>query len=441
MPTSNTFRRINGAFFRDGEAVSDPTTLRQLFAGDIGYTPGTSADVNRTVSLQTQTGADGSGLPTTGGETTPPVKAPRTPMDSFNLLLADTLKGAQGVNTADLLKKKRALERASLDRTTEVTPEELRTLSPAQQDSIRSGNVRALSGDIDDNAYQLEKAEQSIDNFFKVFGEAKKLGSEWADKMVAPDSVIENARKVIEADSSKMSTVLAGFNDKTKEKILGTLDYSKMKDPLRELELEGKRLANEKLRKEVTPVTSTSLSGFPADIQAAAQSIFDGKSKLNEYPSAKRLQINQAMSKLYTAEGGNELAQGAYDSIVTLETHPGKSGAIGAKGASSLFGLKSKPIEGTQAAGFLKQLETLKANIKLVNIKYLKGTGALSDAEGKTLEDAGTSLDPSLPEEDFNKELKRVKAVLLKANNISQKASPEVPAGGGDDIDKFLNSI
>jgi Sec-independent protein translocase protein TatA len=161
------------------------------------------------------------------------------------------------------------------------------------------------------------------------------------------------------------------------------------------------------------------LADFPPEIQAAAQSIFDGKSKLNEYPSGQRLAINQAFATLYSAEGGNELAQGAYDAITNLETHPGMKGAIGAKSFSSLFGLKGKPIAGTQAAGFLKQLDTLKANIKLVNIKYLKGTGALSDAEGKTLEDAGTSLDPSLPESDFKEELERVKQILLKANNIA----------------------
>lgn len=170
--------------------------------------------------------------------------------------------------------------------------------------------------------------------------------------------------------------------------------------------------------------SSTLLSGYPPEIQSAAQSILDGKSKLNEYPSAKRLQINEAMSKIYTAEGGNELAQGAYDALTTLETHPGFQGAIGAKGISSLFGaFGKKPIGGTQAAGFIKQLDTLKSNIKLVNIKYLKGTGALSDAEGKTLEDAGTSLDPSLPEADFTKELARVKAVLLKANKVIQSGT------------------
>lgn len=431
MPTSpNTFRRVNGAFYRGDEIEGDPTNLRKLFAGEIGYTNEPTSNVDRKVSVGTSTGVGGSKLPSTGGA--PQIETPSTPqpMDSFNLLLTDMLKSAQGVSTVDLLKKKRALARASTEVTSTPTPDELKTLSPGQQDAIRTGRSSALSSEIDANAYELEKANQSIDNFFKVHAEAQKLGKDWADKIVAPDSIIENAKKVIEANPESLSNVLAGFNDKTKEKILGTIDYTKMKakpvsvsagaslvDPVT-----GQIIATAP-EKGTTPSSSVTLSGFPADIQAAAQSIFDGKSKLNEYPSAKRLQINQAMSKLYTAEGGNELAQGAYNSILTLETHPGFNGAIGAKGLSSLFGLKSKPVEGTQAAGFLKQLETLKANIKLVNIKYLKGTGALSDAEGKTLEDAGTSLDPSLPEEDFKKELARVKAVLLKANNIAQKTT------------------
>ena len=47
--------------------------------------------------------------------------------------------------------------------------------------------------------------------------------------MVAPESVILNARKIIETNPASMSTVLTGFNDKSKQKILDGLDYSKLK--------------------------------------------------------------------------------------------------------------------------------------------------------------------------------------------------------------------
>ena len=171
-------------------------------------------------------GAQPSLAPQTGSAA--PVQDTANPYDSFNLLMTDLLKNAQGLNTADLLKKKRALEREALDRTGKVTPADRRTLSPEQQNAIRSGSVRALSGEFDQNAYELEKAEQAIDSFFRTYSEASKLGAEFAEKMVAPDSVIENAKKIIESDPSKLSSVLAGFNDKSKEKILGSLDYSRL---------------------------------------------------------------------------------------------------------------------------------------------------------------------------------------------------------------------
>lgn len=172
------------------------------------------------------------------------------------------------------------------------------------------------------------------------------------------------------------------------------------------------------------------IAQFPKAIQDAAQAIYSGKSKLTEYPSKDRLAINSAAQILYSQEGGNELAQGAYSAIETLESHPGFTGAIGAKGFSSLFGLKGKPMEGSPAASYLAALDTVKANIKLINIKYLKGTGALSDAEGKTLEDAGTTLSTALSETDFKKELARIKAVLLKANNIDTGQSSNMSADG-----------
>lgn len=189
------------------------------------------------------------------------------------------------------------------------------------------------------------------------------------------------------------------------------------------------------INKGLTPVQASKIEkplsdGFSEDIKSAAQSIFDGKSKLNEYPSAKRLTINSALEQLYKAEGGDQLAQGAYDAITSLESDIDKNrGFSHAIGANILAGF-GKNMPGSDSASFLAKLDQLKANIKLVNIKYLKGTGALSDAEGKTLEDAGTSLSPSLPEKQFKEELARVKLALEKANNV-QKAPPTgaIPKG------------
>ena len=49
-------------------------------------------------------------------------------------------------------------------------------------------------------------------------------------------------------------------------------------------------------------------------------------------------------------------------------------------------------------------------------VSALKGMGALSDAEGKKLSSAVGALDPSMPEAEFERELKRV------AKTLHQKA-------------------
>lgn len=194
------------------------------------------------------------------------------------------------------------------------------------------------------------------------------------------------------------------------------------------------------ISKGLTPVQASKdgsgqgvLGKYPPDISSAAQSIYDGKAKLNEFPSAKRLQINGALSELYKSQGGDQLAQGAYDAAVQLKTDPGFTHAIGANYTGGFF----KNIPGSDSASYLAKLDQLKANIKLVNVKYLKGAGALSDAEGKTLEDAGTSLNPNLSETAFKAELDRVITALEKANNvkIANPPSGAIPAGTEQEID------
>jgi len=175
----------------------------------------------------------GGELPGAGSVPTPDAPPPPTgdPYDDFNVIMGNMLKKAQGVGTADLLARRRALQRASLGRESQATDKDMRTLSPEQQRNVRQGRVSALSPDIDENAFQIEKANQALDNYFRVHGEMQKIGKEWADRAVAPQSVIDAAVKAIQASPDSLSTVIAGFNDKSKEKILSSLDYTKLNAP------------------------------------------------------------------------------------------------------------------------------------------------------------------------------------------------------------------
>ncbi len=187
-----------------------------------GYTPQTEAGGNFGLSNE-------SNLPSTNSLVPAGVQEPTEEADIFNLLTRDALLKFQGVNTADLEKKKRALQMAALDRGSEVTPEDLRTFSPEQQSAIRSGNISVLQPEFDDVAYQLNKAQQATINFENVYEKVMNISQDYAAKMVAPDSVIANYKKLIEADPENINTYLAKVNDKTRDAILQSLDYEKLK--------------------------------------------------------------------------------------------------------------------------------------------------------------------------------------------------------------------
>lgn len=148
--------------------------------------------------------------------------------DMFNQLMYSTLQKSQGVDTLDLLKKKRALQRAQYGTIGEATPEELRTLSPSQQASIRSGKASTYRPDMDETEYQIARAQKAIDNFEDMFYKNQAMGQEFIDKMALPDSMIQNYVKVIEANPENMSTVLSTLNDKSKQAVISQLDYTKM---------------------------------------------------------------------------------------------------------------------------------------------------------------------------------------------------------------------
>lgn len=230
MATSSRFIKVNGSLKRSN--ANNPT--REVTLADGQHLTGTAAQdygnapTTRTLSPQTTTPTTGSGaLP---GATPSPYQAPTAPStgDMFSKFMLDALKDAQGLNTVDLLKRKREIQREALVQRAAPVDKELRTLSPSQQGAIRSGAVSALSPEFDENAYQISKAEQQIANFWNVFDRVKEYGDEQEAKAVAPSSVIDSAINVIHAAPERLDSILAGFNEKSRNAILEKLDYTKL---------------------------------------------------------------------------------------------------------------------------------------------------------------------------------------------------------------------
>lgn len=90
-----------------------------------------------------------------------------------------------------------------------------------------------------------------------------------------------------------------------------------------------------------------------------------------------------------------------------------------------------------ESAEFQETLATLRSQVFTAQIPMLKGTGGLSDAEGKKLETSVVSLSPKLPPETLFRNVEELQRILLKARrNIAKKSGlpdtiPDTPAAAG----------
>jgi hypothetical protein len=100
------------------------------------------------------------------------------PMEGFSQAMLGMLQQYQGLNTADLLRKKNALLKSKYGRAQEITPEELRTLSPQQQNAIRQGQVSAIQPDISAVSTEITRQNQQMAQFGPMMTQARQIAKD-----------------------------------------------------------------------------------------------------------------------------------------------------------------------------------------------------------------------------------------------------------------------
>lgn len=108
-----------------------------------------------------------------------------------------------------------------------------------------------------------------------------------------------------------------------------------------------------------------------------------------------------------------QVAQGkqAVDSINSLLSNPAfKQGAVGLTGP--LAKVVSSVIGGNRYADFTGQLEIIKSQQFLAGVAQMKGSGALSDAEGKKIEAATAALNVNMTPKEFERQLKIIRDTI-----------------------------
>jgi hypothetical protein len=335
---------------------------------------------------------------------TPP--APQTNwMDDFNKGILDMLKSSKDMNTADYYKNQRELDRASYDRIAGVGESDMGTLSPSQQDSIRSGKVSALQPEIDDNAYELKKAEQKIDNFFKIYDRAREMSADFADKMQPSQEAIDGMVYVIKQDPERFDELFKSQNEKGQIALVDAL-----------------QTANVSLAKPTAPAKRDTSwqNGVLYDNQTGEViSSPTGSNNAGQTPAQIQFLRDTAAKAKKVAESGG---------IITTPTGP----SLATKAIGSMF------IGGNTSFNQLQNLSnTLKTNVLTLatdpNIKKFFGP-QMSNADVRLMMSGGSVLDPEVQTTaDYLEEIKRLDDMLVRMQRAvsaglqQNNQTPELP--------------
>lgn len=179
-----------------------------------------------------------------------------------------------------------------------------------------------------------------------------------------------------------------------------------------------------------TPASGSYVAGTDPVADGWVTAINNNQAKLTDVPAAYKSLVAQGLA---SAGKDDALKTNALTSAQQLlQSFDNSGGLFGLGGAKQAVGGSSvlPVIPGTQTADFVANLDNLKSLLSLDNVKYLKGQGAVSDAERKLLADSATQLSRAQSEPEFRATLQKIIEGLGKFGNLSGGGGISVDAGG-----------
>jgi hypothetical protein len=162
------------------------------------------------------------------------------------------------------------------------------------------------------------------------------------------------------------------------------------------------------------------------------------KAKTEAEIARKAVDVEEAAAQADQAVSLIDQMIGSEDGKV--KRHPGFSGAVGIRGPSSFFGLKEAPIAGTAAADFQALYEQVKGGAFMEAVQKMKGSGALSDSEGKAAASAITRMKASTSEAEFVRAAKEFRnAISSRKGRLQERAKSHTPGYTGSANDSGAN--
>ena len=184
------------------------------------------------------------------------------------------------------------------------------------------------------------------------------------------------------------------------------------------------------------------VKGANPAVDAWAQRIFDGSAKITDIPASQK-GMRDAVTVALMASGNDlsgkptvtELGKAAKAEAESIMKDLNARKGTSAVGASRFWGLGGlwAAMPGTDAYDFKNSVSNLVSQLSLDGVKYLKGQGAVSDAERALLANAVTKLKLSQSEGEFQETLQAI-IDKLEGNSVAGSVAVPAPDGSGDTI-------
>jgi hypothetical protein len=168
---------------------------------------------------------------------------------------------------------------------------------------------------------------------------------------------------------------------------------------------------------EGSGTTGVYKAGADQVVDSWAERIQSGQSKITDIPASQadlRNQVAVALAAMGNSLTGKptttEMGKAALATAKQLQGKITEGKGTGAVGASRFYGAGALTslIPGSAQFNLANDFKSLKSQLSLEGVKYLKGQGQVSDAERAMLAQAVTKLDLSQSEEEFNTTLQGI---------------------------------
>lgn len=342
--------------------------------------------------------------------------------DNVNTANADTQRAIDSKHNLDISAVYSAIDKAALDAASN-------RVTAAQKGA--DAKIAEIKGRQDAATSAVNSAVKS---YFASGNDGTKLTDqnvkEWASKLGVSTDVVVNAIK----DAKDLSDKEKRARLKEASDAAFTLSQGQQR-----YDANGNLIASVAPAANAFNTNNSGLGGGkynPGEnpvVDSWAERIQNGTAKITEIPASQvalRNAVTVALQDMGNSPDGKptttELGKAALQTAKSLkakfDSGTGTS-AVGRSGVLGSFGYSLLP--GTDRANFVTDFNSLKSQLALEGVKYLKGQGQVSDAERALLAQAVTKLNLAQSEAEFSTTLQ---GIIDKLEGNSQASVP-VPSG------------